>query len=112
MFLPHYVVEYATSVMLTTNEARNLQTSIGTTPVEDWLTARWAAIAGLPSAQAKQTAQTEFGRLTFYVWRMLLGISATWTTENLYNNFVAQIVAQHVPLASSVSTTIRFWIRL
>lgn len=97
LFNPQYVNEYAHKVTLTANDIGGLRTSIGTTPVEDWLTARWAAIEKLPTPQAKQAALTEFGRLTFYVWRMFLEISATWNPENLYCNFVAQIVAQGVP---------------
>ncbi len=96
LFAPQYA-EYADKVSLTPNELRDLHQSIGETPIEDWLTERWAAIEGLRTPQAKQAAQTQFGRLTFYVWRMFLEISAIWTPENLYFNFVNQVVAQQAP---------------
>jgi hypothetical protein len=43
LFAPEYV-DYAYEVTLTPGDLEVLRTSIGSTPVEEWLTAQWAAI--------------------------------------------------------------------
>jgi len=81
---------------MTPRELSYIRRSLDDTPVEDWLTDQWQAIEALQTSQAKQAARTRLARWAFYVWRMFLEISATWTPENLYQEFVEQVVAQDV----------------
>jgi hypothetical protein len=85
---------YAHEMRLTPGELADLQASIGDTPVEDWLTTRWGAIETLRTPEAKETERTRFGRLAFYVWRLFLEISSTWTEDDYHRVFLEQVVTR------------------
>lgn len=96
LFAPQYA-DYANEVTLRARELEGLRASIGDAPVEDWLTTKWTAIQALRTPEAKETERTLFGRIAFYVWRLFLEVSWTWTEDDYHRIFLDQVVARDEP---------------
>lgn len=63
--------------------------------LEQWLTEQWDFKNTLSTDQALRSRRKNFGLLTFYLWRMLQGIStASYSSSNLYNSFVQKVVSK------------------
>ncbi len=88
---------YAVQVGLTQRALADLRSAIGTAPVEDWLTRTWGEIQQLREDTSRTSARARFGRLAFYIWRLFLGISATYHDANLFRVFLDKLVVKDVP---------------
>ncbi|MCI0330034.1 MAG: hypothetical protein L0196_03650 [candidate division Zixibacteria bacterium] len=59
--------------------------------IEQWLTERWLGITKLKTPSRIQAERTEFGKIAFYLWRLLQGVSNTYNDTNLYRSFLKKL---------------------
>jgi len=65
--------------------------------VEKWLTDEWESISHLRQEHTKQAKRLLFARLAFYIWRLLLDVSATYNESNGYNVFANKLFQEDEP---------------
>ena len=66
--------------------------------LEGWLTQRWVKIETLRESRTKEAERALFGRLSFYVWRLLLGVSSSYhESSNAYHTFLNKIRSKDHP---------------
>src|SRR4051812_4583557 len=75
----------ASNGLLTPKQLEQIRAEVDRAPsLEDWLTARWDAIPTKTVATIQESEKAFFGRVTFYVWQLMMQISLTYSDDNLY----------------------------
>lgn len=65
--------------------------------LEAWLTNRWNNIGSLRQVRTQESERHFFGRVTFYIWKTLLGVSRSYDEENLYYIFLNKLNQKDEP---------------
>lgn len=92
---------YADQVNLPTSLIRQLRTEWKTLgSLEGWLTQRWEKIDTLRESRNKEAERALFGRLSFYIWRLLLGVSSEYReSSNGYYTFLSKLRSKDEPFS-------------
>ncbi|TSC71872.1 MAG: hypothetical protein G01um101438_875 [Parcubacteria group bacterium Gr01-1014_38] len=62
--------------------------------LEAWLTAKWEHIQQIGSPEHRRWELNEFGKITFYIWRLIQGVSTAYNTDlTLYRHLLRKIRA-------------------
>lgn len=66
--------------------------------LEGWLTQRWDKIETLKESKSKEAERALFGKLSFYIWKLLLGVSGTYhEPSNGYYTFLRKLRGKDEP---------------
>src|SRR2546430_8190723 len=92
LFLDRYS-GYAQEVDLPLSKFADLRSQAGNN-VELYLTNRWEEIQGHQSRQYQEAEKRLFGKLVFYMWRLLLFVSTTYNNDenNTYKVMLEKIL--------------------
>jgi len=94
LFNPEYE-DFAKEMGISSIELNEFKKSFENTEnrsLEEWLTMRWDGMKNLQSTQTIRAEEKLFGRLTFYIWWLMVNISNSSAGENLYNDFMRKLV--------------------
>lgn len=63
--------------------------------LEVWLTEKWERVKRISSPAHKRAELNEFGKITFYIWRLLQGVSTAYNTDlTVYRHLLRKIRAK------------------
>src|SRR5216683_532160 len=95
LFSDRYTM-YANEVGLPLSQFTKLRHSAGNN-VESYLTKRWEEIQKHVSIRYQEAEKSFFGKLVYYIWRVLLAVSITYNDDerNTYNLLLQSLVSPH-----------------
>ncbi len=75
---------HASHMMVDMRKLMRLRDNIGENSLEEWLTAYWEEMKFAVSKEFKEMHEKQLGDICLYLWRLMVGVSGTYRSDNSY----------------------------